>query len=78
MNWADQYDMSYLAWSWEVPAYGSTRGPATNLELLSNWNGTPTVISRAGVAVGLTWLTWPSGSPGQAGRGWVGPQAADS
>jgi endoglucanase len=51
MNWADQNDVSYLAWSWEVPAHGSTGCAATNLQLLSNLNGTPTVTSRAGVAV---------------------------
>ena len=50
MNWADQHDISYLAWSWEVPAYG-TRCAAGNLQLLSNWNGTPSVTSDSGAAV---------------------------
>jgi hypothetical protein len=50
MDWADQHDLSYLAWSWEVPAYG-TRCAAGNLQLLSSWDGTPSVTSVAGAAV---------------------------
>jgi endoglucanase len=53
MNWADQNDVSYLAWSWEINYYSScTPGQATagpNLQLISNWNGTPSTISGEAV-----------------------------
>jgi endoglucanase len=50
MGWADQHDLSYLAWSWEVPAAG-TGCAAGNLQLLSNWQGAPSVTSVSGAAV---------------------------
>jgi hypothetical protein len=49
IDWADQNDVSYLDWSWELNAYSAcTPGLSTtnaNLELLSNWNGTPASVS---------------------------------
>jgi hypothetical protein len=39
MAWADQHDISYLAWSWQ-PSNAATHGcTASNLGLLSTWKG---------------------------------------
>lgn len=51
MDWADQHDVSYLAWSWEIPSPGNTTCAGTNLQLLSNWNGTPSTTDASGPAV---------------------------
>jgi hypothetical protein len=48
MAWADQHDLSYLAWSWEVPAPG-TSCQASDLQLLSDWAGTPSASAGAAV-----------------------------
>jgi aryl-phospho-beta-D-glucosidase BglC (GH1 family) len=54
MSWADQNNVSYLAWGWDVVPqaaacsnFTSAQSPGTgNLELLSNWGGSP---SRLGL-----------------------------
>jgi endoglucanase len=39
MNWADEQDISYLAWAWDTgPGWGCTEGPS----LIDNYDGTPT------------------------------------
>ena len=50
MSWADQHGVSYLAWSWEMPTSGTTGCSATNMQLLSDWNGTPSTTGAAGPA----------------------------
>jgi endoglucanase len=53
MNWADQNDVSYIAWSWQVNNYttcnpnGGAAGIQSNLKLLSNSDGTPSTIDPA-------------------------------
>ncbi len=59
MNWADQNNMSYLAWAWMtndgpsggytscVPG-GSGNSNPENTELISKWDGTPSLISPQG------------------------------
>ncbi len=51
MDWADEHRLSYLAWSWDTPPPGETGCAATNMELLSNWDGTPSMTAVAGAAV---------------------------
>jgi hypothetical protein len=50
MAWADQNDISYLAWSWEINYQTSCVGTNANgtLQLLSNWSGAPSSISPEG------------------------------
>jgi len=55
MNWADQNNASYLAWSWEVYTGGSStcigqsggpiNGSGMNLQYLSNFDGTPNTVA---------------------------------
>ena len=50
MQWADQHDISYLAWDWQAsPAAGQTCS-SDPFNLLSNWGGTPSTIVPAGPA----------------------------
>jgi hypothetical protein len=48
MNWADRHDISYLAWSWEVPNANTKSCSSANMDLISKWNGSPSVLSPAG------------------------------
>lgn len=52
MNWADQHDVSYLAWAWAVN--GSVSCVANvgraNHYLLQDWSGDPTTMSPDGAA----------------------------
>jgi endoglucanase len=57
MDWANEHNISYLAWSWEPPptankgsCIASTGGDdtGTNLELLSNWQGDPSTSAPQG------------------------------
>jgi endoglucanase len=59
MAWADSHNVSYLAWSWSAPnqpapssCTASANGHNTdvNLNLLSNWNGTPSTLNPQGPA----------------------------
>ena len=49
MQWADGHDISYLAWSWQVPPPGTSCARA-NEYLISSWDGSPSVIAPAGAA----------------------------
>jgi hypothetical protein len=61
MTWADQHDISYLAWSWERVATTSTTcisghspsspGVGVNLQLLSSYDGTPNKIAPESAAI---------------------------
>ena len=41
LQWADRNGISYLAWSWEPPLDSAVGCVAKNLDLLSNWSGSP-------------------------------------
>ena len=43
MNWADQHDVQYMAWKWEM------HGGCSQLALISDSNGTPTPTYGAGI-----------------------------
>jgi hypothetical protein len=49
MQWADQHNISYLAWTWN-PASAGVSCASANLSLLSNWNGLPNTEAPAGSA----------------------------
>jgi endoglucanase len=40
MNWADQHNLSYLAWAWEANS-SSNPCSTSDLRMISDWNGTP-------------------------------------
>ena len=41
MNWANQHNVSYLAWAWWTPT------DCTALGLLADWKGTPSAYGQA-------------------------------
>ena len=49
MGWADQHNISYLAWSWDT-SNASDSCSTANLLLLSNWDGQPSTVAPAGPA----------------------------
>jgi hypothetical protein len=49
MQWADQNNVSYLAWSWNTPNPGESCASA-NLNLVSSLAGAPSTISPSGHA----------------------------
>lgn len=54
MDWADQYDVSYLAWTWNVNTSTSCvvgdSDESSNHDLLQSYDGTPTTVSPDGAA----------------------------
>ena len=59
MEWADDHDVSYLAWSWQPPGpqdptscvVGTNEsGGSNNLNLLASWDGTPNAFAPEGGA----------------------------
>jgi hypothetical protein len=50
MQWADQHDISYLAWNWQSSPYPSQTCSSAPFNLLSNWDGTPSTLVPAGPA----------------------------
>jgi endoglucanase len=50
MQWADQHDISYLAWSWQPPDQNTDSCAGANMDLLSNWDGAPSTMAPAGPA----------------------------
>jgi endoglucanase len=57
MNWADQNNVSYLAWAWQVNKYSACMSGSTaqdiqsNLQLLQSSDGTPSSISPEAAAI---------------------------
>jgi endoglucanase len=51
MDWADQYNISYLAWSWQPTSSSPTGCGATNLGLLAGWDGSPSATNPVGSAL---------------------------
>ncbi len=49
-QWADQNNISYLAWSWQLATDPALGCGASNLDLLSNMDGSPSTISPVGAA----------------------------
>jgi endoglucanase len=47
LAWANRNGISYLAWSWQPPLGKSTGCGAANLDLLSDWKGTPNSANPA-------------------------------
>jgi hypothetical protein len=49
MNWADQNNVSYLAWVWNINTATTCNpgltDPGSSLNLLENWSGTPSSVS---------------------------------
>ena len=50
MQWADQHDISYLAWNWQSSSDVGQTCSSAPFNLLSNWDGTPSTIVPAGPA----------------------------
>lgn len=52
MKWADQNDVSYLAWTWNVNTSSSciVKNDSSNHYLIANWGGTPASVSPDGSA----------------------------
>jgi endoglucanase len=58
-SWADRHGISYLAWSWEPENEGETSctrstdglNAGDNLQLLSDWNGTPSAVAPQGAFI---------------------------
>lgn len=52
MNWADSKQVSYLVWTWSINTYAScVPGNSSSLNLLADWDGTPTAIAPQAVVV---------------------------
>jgi hypothetical protein len=51
LTWANRNGISYLAWSWQPPLGKSTGCAAANLDLLSDWNGSPNSANPAASVV---------------------------
>jgi endoglucanase len=50
MAWADENNVSYLGWAWQ-PAAVDQSCATSDLDLLSNWSGTPNVAGTPGAAI---------------------------